>query len=277
MSLDFKTDRLSNTRRANAHQTAQCQTMKNLADNRLSTIAQRKLAGAIQKTHLRVAQFKRAKNDGEVRQVGLSVVQMRRFKDGAEAKSWLIGRFLNPELALPVDDGEYAFFEAELNKDEQLRNDLAGNVSTLYGVWDEVKEQVTSDRALAGKAPQRTLTQAQKDHILRGECNGESITGGHCGPSCIANGFTITDKRLLAGGFYKATLNKTVKIKNKDKVLQKESTFYPDNWSETDIITAIQYAEQPIKTKPVLIITTPKGTGTNLFINADSCFPYFGS
>lgn len=232
------------------------------ANNRPLAIAQRQLAHTISNNALpRIAQR--------------GIVQRRKFKDGEMASAWLSAQLNDDTLALPAEGDEWEFFSTRLQTDNELSNDLVSNVNSLMQVWEGVREATQNRRDLIGLEKKRTLTAKQKTHILEGEFENGKITGGHHGPTCIKNGFSITNKESLRDGFYKAVLNRKYIVNNKEKIATKSSTFFPDSWSQFDIISAIEYAEKPIPAKPIYVITTLKGKGINLHYNDDSCFPIF--
>ncbi len=109
------------------------------------------------------------------------------------------------------------------------------------------------------------------DHITRGGTNrsGEP-TGYHTinGKDAIAEGFG--PKKELEFNCYQQRVRL---IKDHEKIKQKPSTFFPDDWSLDDIREAIEYA-LPVG-KHFEVMAPAKGRGMKLFKNADSWFPFF--
>ena len=208
------------------------------------------------------------KRNSSISQLYRPVAQLKKFKDSEEAKVWLRA---NLRIEIPAEGGEYDFFIKYLTGDPTYgNNDIQANVGLLFGVFDEIKQEIETENQTRGLTKQRTLTSTQLIHILKGEVKAGTITGGHCKSGCEGNGFTVTQKSTLADGFYVGELT------HKDATAKKTSTFFSDSWSENDIIIAIEYAIKEILTKPIYTIKTPKGTGKFLFDNGDSIFPFTG-
>lgn len=191
------------------------------------------------------------------------VAQMRKFADG-EAKPWLIGKIktLQPLPAeVTVDQ-----LQTWLKADAGLNADFQANLTSLKALRAEALVTAAREAATLGLTKQRTISDKMRGHILRGEIKGTVVTGGHWRTGCEANGLTVAVVAQGAGGFYTGTV--TAK-----GGAPKASSFFPDDWTEDEVIDAIEYATQPIKTKPILVIETPKGKGTPLFQNNDSIFP----
>ena len=109
------------------------------------------------------------------------------------------------------------------------------------------------------------------DHLTKGGTHTSGTpTGYHTikGQSAIAEGYG--KKTMLDFGCYKQGVRL---IADHSKVKQKESTFFPDDWSLDDIREAIEFALTVGKLYEV--VTPAKGKGMKLFKNADSFFPYF--
>jgi len=138
------------------------------------------------------------------------------------------------------------------------------------GLYDKALSEIRNEKATNELGPpDRVLTPQQKKHILKGEVKGKNIKGGHWRQGCVDNGFTIKITAVKGNGFYEGTLT------HPDASEEKTSTFYPDDWTEDEIISVIQYAKKENPKQPYLITQTGRVKNIKLFDNGDSIFPYF--
>jgi hypothetical protein len=123
-------------------------------------------------------------------------------------------------------------------------------------------------------APKRTLDTLQREHLFQGSYRKSVLSGYHSirGAGAIAEGFG--PKTGLGNGFYQ----QSVRPKKDPSVTKaKPSTFYPDDWTEQEIIEAIEYASEIKRSDVVLyeVMRPAKCKGTMLFRNEEGVSPYF--
>lgn len=123
----------------------------------------------------------------------------------------------------------------------------------------------------------RDLTEDQKNHIFigddtkatskKGNVKITAVTGYHSikrANDAIAEGFG--DKEMKRFGCYVQSVRHKI-----DNNVTKTSTFFPDNWSENDIIEAIEYAS----TNNLEVTIPQKGAGLKLWFNQQGYYPNF--
>ena len=168
--------------------------------------------------------------------------------------------------ANPRQEGESDadYIERLLDTDQEFRavKDIAANRQVLQGALSAASGR--GARAVTPPAKKRELTEAQREHLFKGSYRSKVLSGYHSkqDAGAIAEGYG--PKTDLGNGFYK----QSVQLKNNDKVKKaKQSTFYPDDWTEQEIVEAIEYATELKLSKVTLYeVTRPeKCKGIQLF------------
>ncbi|RZK28822.1 MAG: hypothetical protein EOO61_21520, partial [Hymenobacter sp.] len=228
--------------------------VRGLVNNKPQAAVQCKLRDMINSSARQAKHQQRASVMQAVRQPGNAlgnqpkVLQRRAFKSDEEALSWLKGHYTaQAASALPDEEDLCTFFadllaEAEQNQELGSEGDRWTNGTKLQTLWlsnrDNVRDDVTELVATRGLQKVTTLTPSQKAHILYGEIKDGAIIGGHHAPSKLQD-LAIVNRVDLGNGFYKATLTTTLKHKGKP-IAPKESTFFPDDWTPREVVTAIE-------------------------------------
>jgi hypothetical protein len=153
----------------------------------------------------------------------------------------------------------------------QAERDVEHNRGVLRAGLPKTKDEEDD----APPPPKRTLTPDQMTHLFVGTYRDKILSGLHSTArkeATIAEGYG--QKTALGGGFY----SQRIRLRTSPDVTKdKASTFYPDDWSETEIVEAIQYASESRGRKLTLYeVTRPlKGRGVMIFKNPEGYFPYF--
>jgi hypothetical protein len=124
----------------------------------------------------------------------------------------------------------------------------------------------------------RVVTEKQLDHIFVGTAVRDKkkkivgVTGYHSkarGGDAIAEGFG--PKTALQFGCY----SQAVRLRDDHDIVKGDgSTFFPDKWSEQDVVDAIETAST-IMGKSYVEVSTGPAAGMKIFKNSEGYFPYF--